>query len=190
MAHLPKQMDLYFADIKFLMTKRRLHGCAARRRSRPMALMLTTGPAAVAGRNRSSRRRRRRVRGRRVERQSYRQHRSTTVKRPASTAFACTRDQNVRVCVFACTACSRARECMYLHVCVRARARELQLYCVLCIVQLVITLLIVRHSRRGRNVWKNVTHADHNSRNGREASARWSDATDGRRARVACGTYS
>jgi len=51
-----------------------------------------SGPAAVTGRNRSSRRRRRRIRGRRVERQSYRQHRSTTVKRPASTAYACTRE--------------------------------------------------------------------------------------------------
>lgn len=47
-AHLPKQMDLYFADIKFLMTKRRLHGCAVRRRTRPMALMLTTGTASLA----------------------------------------------------------------------------------------------------------------------------------------------
>lgn len=65
-------------------------------------------------------------------------------------------DQNVRVCVFACTACSRARAvCVCVCVCMFVSAREL-----LYVVLLVITLLIVRHSRRGRNARKNVTHGD------------------------------
>jgi len=42
--------------------------------------------------------------GRRVGRQSYRQHRST-VKRPASTAYACTRDYVERACMCICVYC-------------------------------------------------------------------------------------
>lgn len=142
----------------------------------------------MTGRNRRSRRRRRRIRGRRVERQSYRQHRSTTVKRPASTAYACT-CRLERACMCVCVYClfTGARG-VYVCACAFVSTREL-----LCVVQLVITLLIVRHSRRGRNARKNVTHGDDDvvaSQSGRTGSARWLDATDGHRALVACGTYS
>jgi len=90
-------MDLYFADIKFSNEKTavaRLRGAStvSAEDANVDNWHGESGPAAVAGRNRGSRRRRRRVRGRRVERQSYRLHRSTTAKRPASTAYACTRD--------------------------------------------------------------------------------------------------